>query len=120
MQLNQDPAEPVIDAETRADAVRVLNRLLTFRLPPELWAEREDLARMLVQALESGDVQTARYATIELEVLDDRRVERLAKPDSVPPPDRTREIVGSLVHLPAQDEGDPGSAGTDRRAKPDR
>jgi hypothetical protein len=120
VQLSHDPAEPVIDAATRADAVRVLDRLLTLRLPPELWAEREDLARMLVQALESGDVQTARFATVELEVLDERRVERVAKPGSVPPTEQAREIVGSLVHPPARDEGNPGSARTDRRAEPDR
>jgi hypothetical protein len=120
VQLSDDPAEPVIDAATRDDALRVLNRLLTLCMLPELWAEREGLARMLVQALESGEVQKARFDTAELEVLDDRRVGRVAKPGSVPPTEPIREIVGQLVHLPPQDDIKPGCGGTDRHAKPDR
>lgn len=119
MQFSDDSAEAAIDETTREDALRVLERLLTFHLLPELWAEREDLARTLVQALESGDVRTARSVTIELEVLDDQRVDLIVSPDSIPPTEPVRELVGRLIHLPDQRDTKPGSAETDR-AKPDR
>ncbi|MFD1660587.1 CATRA system-associated protein [Streptomyces caeni] len=117
MQSRADSPGTGMDAALLARARELLDDVPTWRLPPAAWSRPAAAVEALAAAYEAGDAVALGVAVARLEVLSPNRVERIADPADVTPPEPLRERVTALVHTIAEpDEGTPKEAdGDDRR-----
>lgn len=100
-----------MDAALLARARELLDDVPTWRLPPAAWSRPAAAVEALATAYAVGDGGSLEAAVARLEVLSPNRVDRIADPADVPPPEPLRERVTALVHiLPEPDEDTAGQA----------
>ncbi|MDX2757711.1 CATRA system-associated protein [Streptomyces europaeiscabiei] len=103
-----------MDAALLARARELLDDVPTWRLPPAAWSRPAAAVEALAAAYDTGDGVALGVAVARLEVLSPNRVERIADPADVPPPEPLQERVTALVHIIAEPgEGAAGEAGGD-------
>ena len=91
-------AFPGLDAESAEDALGVLADVTSWRLTDGRWSTVTTLLAALVDAVENGDVDAFRAATIQLELSSPTRITRIGAEPAVPPPAPVLEIADSVVH----------------------
>lgn len=89
----------------------LLGDIAGWRLPAVAWSRPSAAVEALAAAYEAGDGLALAIAVARLEVLSPHRVERIAEPSDVPPPEPLVEQATALVHLIG--EQNPGAAGKD-------
>jgi hypothetical protein len=106
-----------MDAVVLTRARELLKDILKWRLPQAAWSRPAAAVEALAAAHDAQDRLALKVAVARLEVLSPNRVDRIAGPADVPPPEPLRERVTALVHLIAEpDESTAGEAdGTERR-----
>ncbi|MEU0358436.1 CATRA system-associated protein [Streptomyces cyaneofuscatus] len=116
MESKADPLGTGRDAAWPARARQLLVDVSTWRLPQAAWSRPAAAVEALAAAYDSGDAVALRIAVAKLEVLSPNRVERIADPADVPPPEPLAERVAALVHIiPVPEEDGAGKAGGDDR-----
>jgi hypothetical protein len=95
------------DEELVEDARAVLRDVASWRLTEARWATVAEVLTALAGALESGDTEGFRTATIELELVSPTRITRIGAEPKVPPPPPVREITNSLIHSLVSDPDEP-------------
>lgn len=89
-------------AEAKAEALEILGYVRTWQMPPERWAEAEQIIAALTEAVASGDVPAMTEQIVNLELLGPLRITRIGEPgapDLVSAPDPVRERVNHLVYM---------------------
>jgi hypothetical protein len=116
MQSRADSPGTNLDAVLLARARQLLKDISEGRLPQAAWSRPAAAVEALAAAYDAGDALAFQVAVARLEVLSPNRVDRIADPADVPPPEPLQERVTTLVHLIAEpDESTTGEAdGTDR------
>ncbi|MEV8544181.1 CATRA system-associated protein [Streptomyces sp. NPDC051572] len=106
-----------MDAVLLTRARELLEDIPKWRLPQAAWSRPAAAVEALAAAYDAVDGPALKVAVARLEVLSPNRVDRIADPADVPPPEPLQERVTALVHLIAEpDESTAGEAdGTDRR-----
>lgn len=89
---------PEFDPEAISDALDVLGDLFVWQLVPLRWQRVEQILDSLTEALATGDADTLRDATAELELAGPVRATRIGATPVVPAPESVRERVNHLVH----------------------
>ncbi|WP_158852132.1 CATRA system-associated protein [Saccharothrix deserti] len=96
---------PDLDDESADDALTVLGDVRSWQLTEVRWATVADVLAALAGAVERGDVEGLRVATIELELASPTRITRIGAEPAVPPPPPVLEIVNSLVRRLVAEDG---------------
>ena len=104
-----DDGATVLDDELRTDARDVLADALQWRLTAARWTAIGEVVDGLAAAVRSGDVEAARTAVAELELLGPVRATPVGAEPVVPAPERVREEINELV--PELDDPEPMSDG---------
>lgn len=106
-----------MDAALLEQARVLLLDISRGRLPQAAWSRPAAAVEALAAAYDAGDESAFRAAVARLEVLSPNRVDRIADPADIPPPEPLQERVTALVHLipeiPRQVENTAGEADGD-------
>ncbi|MFJ9248499.1 CATRA system-associated protein [Streptomyces sp. NPDC101776] len=107
-----------MDAALLTRARELLLDISKGRLPQAAWSRPAAAVEALAAAYDAGDESAFQVAVARLEVLSPNRVDRIADPADIPPPEPLQDRVTALVHLiPEQVEATAGEAddAADRR-----
>jgi hypothetical protein len=102
------------DEELVEDALAALDDVTSWRLTEARWVTVAQIIATLAAALERGDAEEFRAATIELELVSPTRITRIGEEPKVPPPPPVREITNVLVRSLVLDDADRADAGAER------
>ncbi|MEU6021934.1 CATRA system-associated protein [Micromonospora sp. NPDC047134] len=86
------------DAETVDDALHVLQDIVLWELIPERWEHIGSLLSRLSATLDTGEVDQAREALIELELSGPVRANRIGQTETKGIPEPLLERRNTLVH----------------------
>ncbi|WP_406118350.1 CATRA system-associated protein [Streptomyces sp. NBC_00989] len=102
MQSRADSPGTNLDAALLTRARVLLEDISKSRLPHAAWSRPAAAVEALAAACDAGDGPALEAAVARLEVLSPNRVDRIADPADIPPPEPLRERVTALVHIIAE------------------
>lgn len=93
-----------VDAELRADALAVLDDIVSWRLAQARWEHVTAILRQIAAALAANDAEAVQDAVADLELTGPVRTLRIGHDGVLPPPAEVLEVRGSVVEslLPAE------------------
>ena len=96
-----------LDDEVRSDALDVLTDALQWRMTEPRWAAIRAAVDALATAVRAGDVEAARPAVADLELLGPVRATPIGHEPLVPAPDPVRDEINELVRAMDDDPEQP-------------